>query len=51
MKYKRYFVYMPILLCGMGAAQADSNDRAFFRLLTLMVTWSLWFLYLYIKEE
>lgn len=50
MKSKRYFIYMLLLLCGCAGAQADNNDRAFFRLLALIVTWSMWFLYLHITE-
>lgn len=51
MKNKRYFVYMLLLLCGCAGAQAENNDIAFFRLLWLMILWSFWFLYLYIKED
>ena len=51
MNNKRYFVYMLLLLCGCAEAQAENNDRAFFRLLWLMILWSFWFLYLYIKED
>ena len=51
MENKRYFVYMLLLLCGCAEAQAENNDIAFFRLLWLMILWSVWFLHLYIKDD
>jgi hypothetical protein len=57
MKNKRYFLkeeyaaYMLVFLCGCAGEQAENDDTDFFRFLFLMILWSIWFLYLYIKDD